>query len=363
MSTAQESFVSRPHFQLITSRGLNEWMASVPLSLALTTYYVGGVFMLGTKSDRSASIHVSAFDRSMGIWCDGQTMWLVTQRMIWRFENDLASGKLDDVGYDRVFVPRCCHVTGEIDGHEIAVDEHRQPVIVNTAFSCIATVDDRLSFKPIWHPPFISQLTPEDRCHLSGLAMVDGQPKYVTMHARSDVADGWRDFRLAGGTIMDIQTNEIVAEGLSMPHSPRVHDGKLWVLNSGTGHLGFINKSNGSFEPVAFVSGYARGLSFYGSYAFVGLSKPRRENAFQGLPLVKNLSDRGAAAWCGLQVIDLASGAVIHWARIESTIEELFDLVVLPGIQRPKALSLTSSAYANRFCFMDQGKQHRWVSA
>jgi uncharacterized protein (TIGR03032 family) len=306
---------------------------------------------------------VAAFDRSMGICCDGQSIWLVTQSMIWRFENDLAVGQLDDAGYDRVFVPRASHVTGEIDGHEVAVNEHRQPMLVNTAFSCIATVDDRFSFRPLWHPPFISQLAPEDRCHLSGLAMEDGQPKYVTMHARSDVADGWRDFRQTGGIIMNMQTDELIAEGLSMPHSPRVHEGKLWLLNSGTGHLGFIDMSSGKFEPVTFVPGYARGLSFYGGYAFVGLSKPRREHAFHGLPLDTNLSDRGAAPWCGVQVIDVKSGAVFHWARIESTIEELFDVAVLPGIRRPKMLSLTSSVYAHQLSFIYRGQQQRWTSA
>ncbi len=363
MSVTPESLVSRPHFQIVSSRGFPEWMADVPFSLALTTYHVGGVIMLGTKPDGAASIHVAAFDRSMGICCDGQTMWMVTQRMLWRFENDLAQGKTDDAGYDRVFVPRACHVTGEIDGHEVAVNQHRQPIFVNTAFSCIATVDDRFSFNPLWHPPFISQLAPEDRCHLSGLAICDGQPKYVTMHARSDVADGWRDFRKTGGVVMDMQTNDLIAEGLSMPHSPRMHDGKLWLLNSGTGYLGFIDATSGKFEPVAFVPGYARGLSIYGGYAFVGLSKPRREHAFQGLPLDTNLSDRGAAPWCGLQVIDLKTGTVFHWIRIESTIEELFDINVLPGVLRPKTLSLSSSAYGHQLSFIHGGRQQRWTSA
>ena len=190
-SNDPQSLISRPEFQLVASRGFIEWIASVPLSLALTTYHVGGVIMLGCKPGGQASMHVAAFDRSMGCWTNGQTLWLVTERMLWRLENDLQEGLLDD-GYDRVFVPRVGYTTGEIDGHEVAVDGDGRPVLVNTRFSCLATVDERFSFRPLWQPPFISQLAPEDRCHLSGLAVVNGQPKYVTMHARSDVADGWR---------------------------------------------------------------------------------------------------------------------------------------------------------------------------
>ncbi|MCA9166351.1 MAG: TIGR03032 family protein [Planctomycetales bacterium] len=354
-----ESLISRPDFQLLSSRGFIQWLADTQLSVAVTTYHVGGMIMLGTKPDGSAAVHVAAFDRSMGSWTDGQTMWLVTEQSVWRLENDLADGQVDDNGYDRVFVPRVGYTTGEVDGHELSVDSQGRPLFVNTAFSCLATVDERRSFRPLWKPPFISELVPEDRCHLSGLAMSDGEPRFVTMHARSDVADGWRDFRDSGGLVIDVRSDEIYATGLSMPHSPRVVEGRLWLLNSGTGHLGYIDPVSQKFEEVAFVPGYARGLAIYGGYAVVGLSKPRREHAFQGLPLQKNLEARGAASRCGLQLIDLTSGAVVHWVRIESEIEELFDVAVLPGVRRPKALSFASTTYARQFSFEYAGKLRR----
>lgn len=363
MTNAPEFLISRPSFQLISSRGFNDWLAGMPLSLALTTYHRGGVIMLGTKPGGEVSLHVAAFNRSMGCWTDGQTLWLVTERMLWRLENDLADGQRDDGGYDRVFVPRVGYATGAVDGHEVSADGQGRPVFVNTRFSCLAMVDERFSFRPLWHPPFVSQLAPEDRCHLSGLAVAAGAPKYVTMHARSDVADGWRDFRESGGLVMDVTNDEIIADGLSMPHSPRIHEGRLWLLNSGTGHLGFIDPATGKFEPVTFLPGYARGLAFHAGYAFVGLSKPRREHAFQGLPLEKHLAERGAAARCGLHVIDTTTGAVLHWARIESVIEELFDVAVLPGVQKPKALSITSSTYAHQLTFMNGRERQRWTVA
>ncbi len=340
-----------------------QWLAAEQLSLALTTYHVGGIILLGNKPDGRASVHVAAFDRSMGCWTDGQTMWLVTERMLWRLENDLAEGQVDAQGYDRVFVPRVGYTIGEVDGHEVDVDAAGRPVFVNTAFSCLATIDERHNFRPLWQPPFISQLAPEDRCHLSGLAMADGSPKYVSMHAKSDVADGWRDFRETGGLVIDVQSNQVAGEGLSMPHSPRMHDGKLWLLNSGTGHLGFIDPQSGRLEQVTFLPGYARGLSFHGKIAIVGLSKPRREYAFQGLPLEQNLQHRGAAPQCGIVVVDLANGNVLHWARIESQVEELFDVKVLPGVSCPKVLSFATPDYARQMSFELSGRLQRWTIA
>jgi uncharacterized protein (TIGR03032 family) len=148
-----------------------------------------------------------------------------------------------------------------------------------------------------------------------------------------------------------------------MPHSPRVRDGRLWLLNSGTGYLGYIEPASGKFEPVTFVPGYARGLAFRGDWAIVGLSKPRREHAFQGLPLEKTLAERGAAARCGLCVIDIKTGATVHWLRIESALEELFDVSVLSGFRRPKALSFTSPEYAQQLTFLEGGKLQRWTVA
>jgi len=152
MTTESQTLVSRPDFQLVSSRGFTEWMASVPLSLALTTYHRGGLIWLGTKPSGEASLHVAAFDRSMGCWTNGQTLWLVTERMLWRLENNLADGQTEE-GYDRVFVPRVGYTTGEVDGHEVAVGGDGQPVFVNTRFSCVATIDERFNFRPLWHPP------------------------------------------------------------------------------------------------------------------------------------------------------------------------------------------------------------------
>ena len=158
---------------------------------------------------------------------------------------------------------------------------------------------------------------------------------YATAVSTTDVVDGWRDRRRDGGVVMEVPTGRIVASGLSMPHSPRLHKGELWVLNSGTGFLGKIDLKTGKFEPVTFCAGYLRGLAFVGDYAVVGLSRPRHDKTFGGLALDEELTKRGGEARCGLQVIDLRTGDVVHWVRLEGMVSELYDVVSLPGVQRP----------------------------
>lgn len=339
-------------------------MSEQNISIAISTYRVGAVLMLGSNADGSASLQTAAFDRAMGMCSDGDAFWLVTQRMIWRFERERkAASATNPQANDYLYVPRVGYTTGEVDGHEIAVTDKCGPVFVNTLFNCLATVDPSFNFRPLWHPNFISGLAPEDRCHLSGVAVSNGLPKYVTMHAQSDSPQGWRESRTSGGLVIDVDTDEVIAEQLSMPHSPRLQNGCLWVLNSGTGHLGQIDRNSGQFEPVSFVQGYARGLSFHSKYAFVGISKPRRELAFHGLPLQTTLEKHKVDPCCGLQVIDMETGSTLHTVKIESSIMELFDVEVLPGVRCPAMLSFTSSKYAHHFSFPHKGKLHHWESA
>jgi uncharacterized protein (TIGR03032 family) len=348
-------------FQMVSSRGFVAWLAQERISILLTTYHVGALILLGRKPAGDVSMYVSIYDRAMGVWPSGQSLWLATALAIWRLENSLAPGTTAD-GFDRVYVPRTGYITGDLDIHDLALGGDGRPVFVNTRFNCLATVDERYSFAPLWRPPFISSLSPEDRCHLNGMVMHEGRPKYVTVVAPSDVADGWRDFRDTGGQVLEVPSGAVLAGGLSMPHSPRMHGGRLWLLNAGSGELGFIDLKTCKFEPIAFLPGYARGLAFHGKYAIVGLSKPRREHAFQGLPLERTLAAKGAVPRCGIQVVDTTNGAVAHWVRIESTIEELYDVAVLPDVVRPKALCFATPSISNQLSYLDGGRHHIWTA-
>ena len=221
-------------------------------------------------------------------------------------------------------------------------------MFINTKYSCLCELSLKHSFKPIWKPSFISQIVAEDRCHLNGLAMHE-----ASAVCRSDVVDGWRDRRHDGGIIIDIETDEIVAEGLSMPHSPRVHDGKLWVANSGSGEIGWIDEDSKTFQPVAFCPGFIRGLAFVDGYAIVTLSKPRYKR-FDGLALADTLEEKDADPWCGIQDISLSDGSVAHWIRFDGAIQEFFDVHVLHGVKDALTIGPQTAEF-NSFISIEPG--------
>ncbi|HLF95663.1 MAG TPA: TIGR03032 family protein [Methylococcaceae bacterium] len=326
-----------PSLEITTSRQMLAWMAEQRLSLALSTYQVGKLFFIGLKPNGELSVFERTFNRCMGLCTTANGLYLSSLYQVWRFENLFEPGQQQD-GYDRLYVPQVGYTTGDLDIHDMAVDADGKLVFVNTLFGCLATLSETHSFRPLWRPRFISRLAAEDRCHLNGLAMRDGRPAYVTAVSPSDVADGWRDRRADGGIVMDVSRNEIVVEGLSMPHSPRWHNGRLWLLNSGTGEFGAVDFQARRFEPVCFCPGYLRGLAFHGDFAVLGLSKPRHNKTFSGLPLDDKLKSHQAEPRCGVMVIDLRTGDIVHWLRMEGVVEELYDVVTLPGVRCPMAL-------------------------
>jgi uncharacterized protein (TIGR03032 family) len=336
------------------SAHLADWLAEQKVSLAFTTYQTGKLFLLGHRPDGTLAVFERTFSRAMGLWGDGQSLWLGTQYQLWRLENALRPCEIHQ-GHDRLYVPRVGYTTGDLDVHDIAVDGSGRVVFVATLFGCLATFGTRYSFTPLWRPPFLSKLAAEDRCHLNGLALEDGRPRYVTAVSASDVADGWRDRRRDGGCLLEVPGGRVVVAGLSMPHSPRVHGGRVWLLNSGAGTLGSVDPARGAFEPLTFCPGYLRGLAFSGDYAVVGLSQPRHDKTFGGLPLEAELARRGAEARCGLQVIDLRSGDVAHWLRVEGMVRELYDVVVLPGVSRPMALGFKTDEIRRTIAVGDEG--------
>jgi uncharacterized protein (TIGR03032 family) len=340
MSDAPSSAVDvrkEPWVEVTGSPYLSTWLAEQQVSLAFTTYQTGKLFLLGRHPEGRLDVFERTFNRAMGLWADGQTLWLSTLYQLWRFENLLRPGELYQ-GHDRLYVPKMADTTGDIDIHDVAVDKTGRPVFVATSFGCIATLSARSSFTPLWRPAFLSKLVAEDRCHLNGLALADGLPRFATAVSTSDVVDGWRDRRQSGGVVLEIPESRVIASGLSMPHSPRLYRGRLWLHNSGTGHFGSIDPRGGRFEEMTFCPGYLRGLVFVGDYAVVGLSRPRDEKTFGGLALAEELAKRSADARCGLMIIDLRNGNVVHWLRVEGLVRELYDVAALPQVSRPMAL-------------------------
>ena len=343
MSTPQPT----PPIEFSATRHTPGWLAENNVSLLASTYETGLVFMIGIKPDGSMSYNSRAVARAMGLATAGtQTIWVGTQFQVWRFENSLQPGQTYQ-GNDAYYVPRVAYTTGDVDIHDLGIMHNGRPAFVNTAYSCLATVDDTYSFRALWKPPFISRMAAEDRCHLNGMAMVDGMPGFVTCVSRSDAAGGWRDFRGNGGLVIHVPSNEIVVSGLSMPHSPRWYNDKLYVHNSGTGEFGYVDLDKGKFEPIAFCPGYLRGLSFINGYAVAGISMGRGQ-VFDGLKLQENLDTKGAMARCAVEIIDLERGDVLHEIRFTGGVRELYDTNVLPGVRTPGTVGYMSDEFLQR---------------
>ena len=327
--------------EITTSRQFESFLADAGVALAISTYQAGMVLFIGSDpSTGKLWIFNRHIERPMGLACDRARLAVSSLTQIITFI-DGHHGTTSE-GSDPIYVPQIAHFTGDLDVHEIAFAADGQPVFVNTLFSCLASVSATHSFRPIWKPPFISRLAAEDRCHLNGLAMDEGAPAYVTAVSSSDVADGWREHQRDGGLVMSVPAGEIVASGLSMPHSPRLHAGRLWVLNAGSGEIGVVDPAAGRFTPVAFGPGYLRGMAFAGRYALVGSSKPRDTRSFGDLPIEDRLTREGISPRCGVFVVDTETGDLVHWLRIEGIVEEIFDIAVIPSARKPTMIGFRS---------------------
>ena len=309
------------------------------MSLAFTSYQTGQLFLVGVMPDRRLSIHQRNFIRAMGVIAQPDRVYVAGVEAVWRLENILRRTEVANQFFDRLFIPRNAQITGDLDIHEMAIDKHGRVIFVNTKYSCLATFNLTHSFRPLWKPKFISKVTPEDRCHLNGLAMVDGTPKYVTAVSQSDMLNGWREKRELGGVVIDVQTDRVVTDKLSMPHSPRVANGTLWVLDSGRGYIARVDEKTGEKENVAFCPGFLRGMSIWNGHAIATVSLPR-DGTFKNLELEENVRARGGVPWCGIQIVDLRVGGIVEWIRLEGFIKELFDVAVIPGSRCPMALGV-----------------------
>lgn len=323
------------------SGGFVGFLESIKSSLALTSYQSSKLYLLGKNPKGGLMVNEQIFPRAMGISYNDQKLYLSSAGQIIKLENILKPGQWINETFTECFVPRTSHFIGDVDCHDVGLNKNGDLIFVSTKYNCIATTSAVHSFKQVWRPDFISKLVAEDRCHLNGMALENGEVKYVTAICRSDTIDGWRDRRSSGGIVIDALTNKIVCEGLSMPHSPRLHLGKLWVLNSGSGELGWVNLATNKFELVAFCPGFLRGLAFHGNYAFVGLSRPRYDR-FEGLPLDKKLVNVDSEPWTGIQVIDINTGACVHWFRIDGPVAELYDVTLLPKVTCAKSIAFAT---------------------
>ena len=331
------------------SPGLGDWLIRHRLTLAFSCYQSSQLFFAGVTPAGQVSFSFQAFGKAMGLARRGDSLYLAALFQLWRIENILRPGEISSGMYDAVFLPRVGYTIGDLDMHEIGVTFDNKPLIVNTRYNCLCTVDPVHAFRPVWKPFFISEIAQGDRCHLNGLAMDKGRARYVTALGQSDVESGWKAAP-DRGLLMDVERNRILRDDLHMPHSPRVEGGELFLLESGRGFLVRLDLKTGEKTDLCFLPGFIRGLSFHGDFAFVTLSKPRKSD-IDRVPLEDELTRRGIEPWCGVAIVDLAAGEIVEWIRFEGKINQFFDVLPLPGVRCAMLLGPLSGEMANAISF------------
>jgi uncharacterized protein (TIGR03032 family) len=337
-------------FRSVSTRSFAEILHRLGISLLVTTYQSGRMIAVRAENATTLNTHLKLFRSPMGLAIGDGRFALGTEREVWDYRNQPAvTAKVDPPGrHDAVFVPRNVHYTGDIRIHEIGY-AGAELWIVNTRFSTLCTLDSDSSFVPRWRPKFVTHLAPEDRCHLNGMAIVDDRVRYVTALGITNVAGGWREKKNTGGVLIDVDSDEIVLSGLSMPHSPRKYGDRFWILESAKGTFAAVDLASGKVETIAELPGFTRGLAFAGRFAFIGLSQVRESNIFGGIPLVDRVNERQ----CGVWVVDLQSGQIAAFLRFQGIVQEIFDVQVLPGIRYPEILEPTDKLVAISYTLPD----------
>jgi uncharacterized protein (TIGR03032 family) len=323
-------------FQSSHSLSMAKILRSAKASLVITTYKSGQLILVRAESDEpKLTTTFKRFHRPMGVAARGSRLSVGTSDSIVNYSHQPGlKSQVDPTNKpDRIYALRSMTHSGDISIHEMDFDADGELWFVNTKFSCLSKQQLNYSFNCEWKPEWITELAAEDRCHLNGLAMVDGQPRYVTTLSQTNTPNGWREHKGSSGTLIDIKTNRVVASNLSMPHSPRWYQNKLWLLESGKGSLVTVDIESGVVETIIELQGFTRGLAFLGPYAFVGLSQVR-ETIFKELPLTASEKERN----CGVWAIDLRTKEIAGFIKFEGVVQELFDVQILPNTTWPMFL-------------------------
>ncbi|MEO9851144.1 MAG: TIGR03032 family protein [Reichenbachiella sp.] len=327
---------SIPPFAMQYSPAIPELLMQLNISLALTTYQAGKLVTISPKDENSLISLPRTFEKPMGVALDGDRMAIACKDEVIYLENskELAKHYPNKPNtYDNLFVPKVTYHTGQVDMHDLAFGKEGLWAI-NTSFSCLCQVDESFNFMPKWRPKFISDLVSEDRCHLNGLVMQEGHPRYVTALGQTDTPQGWRDNITTGGVLIDLRTDEVIVDRLAMPHSPMFYNGELYLLLSASGQLAKIDIESKRLEVVKDLEGFCRGMDIIGDYAFIGMSKLRKNSStFAKLDFAEK------ADQAGIKIVHLPTKALVGEIVYQSSVDEIYDVKILEGMLRPNVLN------------------------
>ncbi|MBU2921998.1 TIGR03032 family protein [Winogradskyella psychrotolerans] len=326
-------------FQLEHTPQVPELLYKLQCSIVLSTFQAGKIVTLSPINEDRITQLARNFNRPMGI-----TFTDNYEKLAIACENEVIQLKNSEIlaknypkkpnTYSNMYFPMSTNYTGKLDLHDLSYGTDNELYAINTLFSCISTFDNDYNFKSYWKPDFITELKPEDRCHLNGMAMKDGKPKYVTAFNTGNTAKSWQKDLTKTGVLIDVDTNEIILSGLGMPHTPRFINGKLYLLLSATGQLVEVDIENKSYTEVINLNGFVRGMSFYKDYIFIGLSKLRQNSSsFAHLDVAK------FSNYAGVAIVHLPTKSYQGLLKYKTSVDEIYDLEILPDFLRPNILN------------------------
>ncbi|HLP14204.1 MAG TPA: TIGR03032 family protein [Flavobacteriales bacterium] len=317
-----------PPFSCQFTPQVPELLLKLNCTLALSTYQAGKVILLSAANEHQLNVLPRTFNKAMGIAVDGNRMAIATRDEIIKLVNvpELGTHYPNQPGkYTSLFVPRATYYTGNVDMHDLEFGVDGLWAI-NTSFSCLCLINDDYSFIPKWTPPFITELVSQDRCHLNGLTLVNGKPKYVTALGQGNTTQSWRGNIEKGGILMDVETNEIILKDLPMPHSPRLYKGELYMALSASGDVIRVDVKNKSYEVIRNLEGFVRGIAIVDDYMFVGMSKLRKNSStFAKLPFAEKASE------AGIKILHIPTKAYVGSIKFKSSVDEIYDLQLIAG--------------------------------
>lgn len=325
-----------PPFTCTHSPNIPELLNKLNCTLTITTYQAGKVILISAKDDNQLVQLPRNFNSPMGMALNGDKLAIATKEEVTVLINapQMAPNYPKQPNtYDALFLPRATFYTGALDIHDLEWVEN-ELLAVNTLFSSVVKIDKNYSFTPIWKPDFVPDYAPRDYCHLNGLCIQNEKPKYVTALGETNTPEGWRKTIENGGVLIEVESGNILAQGLPMPHSPRIINNELFVLLSATGELAWININTGKYEVVKSLNGFVRGMTRHKDYLFIALSKLRQNSsAFKDLPIARK------SVFCGIVVFYIPQMSVVGYIKYETSVEEIYDIKVLPNMTRPSLLN------------------------
>ncbi|MEM9324244.1 MAG: TIGR03032 family protein [Bacteroidota bacterium] len=325
-----------PPFTTSFTPRVPELLSHLRCSLMLSTYQAGKVVCISPMGESNLVSLARSFDKPMGIASNVQKMAIACKDHLIVLENSPALAKNYPKKrnvYDSMYVPRITFHTGIVDIHDIAFG--KQGIwAINTSFSCLCLINGHYNFIPKWKPAFITELEGEDRCHLNGLVVEEGVPRFVTALGSGNEPESWRENITTGGVLIDLKTDQIAIDSLPMPHSPTLYKGRLYALLSAAGQLVQLVPEDGRYEVITSLNGFCRGLAIYGDHAFVGMSKLR-----EGSSTFDKLDFPDGPNEAGIMVVHLPSKTVVGKIKFETSVEEIYELKLLPDTLRPNLLN------------------------